>query len=110
VTVGQVLTGTVARVETYGVFMQIDGTSGRSGRGLLPASELGLPRGSDLRKAFPIGTKLRAKLTELGEDGKMRLSLRALREDEERAEFDGFKSAQSDALAGFGTLGDRLKK
>jgi small subunit ribosomal protein S1 len=110
VAVGQVLAGTVARVETYGVFMQIDGTSGRSGRGLLPAVEIGLPHGADLRKAFPIGTKLRAKLMELGEDGKMRLSLRALRADEERAEFDGFKNAQRDASAGFGTLGDLLKK
>lgn len=110
VTVGQVLTGTVARVESYGVFMQIDGTTGRSGRGLVPAVELGLPRGADLRKAFPIGSKLRAKLAELGEDGKMRLSMRALREDEERAQFDGFKTAQSDGQGRFGTLGDLLKK
>jgi small subunit ribosomal protein S1 len=111
--VGQTVTGSVDRVENYGVFLQLDGTKGRAGRGLLPVAELGTPRGADLRKAFPLGTKMKAKIVGL-EEGKMRLSVRALKDDEERAEFEGFKGKekekQASAPAGFGTLGDLLKK
>ncbi len=109
VAVGQVVGGEVHRVESYGLFVQIDGTRGRAGRGLLPTAELGVPRGADLRKAFPLGSKVRAKVIEVGE-GKMRLSLRALKDDEERAEFEGFRKAENAAAApqGFGTLGDLL--
>jgi small subunit ribosomal protein S1 len=107
VALGQVVTGNVERVESYGLFVQIEGTKGRAGRGLLPTVELGVARGTDLRKAFPIGTKLKAKVLEIGE-GKMRLSLRALKDDEERAQFDGFREQEKKApvAQGFGTLGD----
>ena len=107
VAIGQVISGVVDRVEVYGLFVQLDGTRGRAGRGLLPTVELGVPRGTDLRKAFPIGTKLKAKIVEIG-DGKMRLSVRALKDDEERAQFDGFREQEKKAPAPhtFGTLGD----
>jgi small subunit ribosomal protein S1 len=110
VAIGQVISGSVERVEAYGLFVQIDGTKGRSGRGLLPTVELGVPRGTDLRKAFPIGTKLKAKVLEIG-DGKMRLSVRALKDDEERAQFEGFRDQEKKGPApqSFGTLGDLLR-
>jgi small subunit ribosomal protein S1 len=117
--VGQVVSGAVDRVENYGVFLQIDGTKGRTGRGLIPTAELGTPRGADLRKQFPLGTKLKAKIVGL-EEGKIRLSIRALKDDEERAEFESFKGGKRKDAAGgdagpapargFGTLGDLLKK
>jgi small subunit ribosomal protein S1 len=109
--VEQVVSGTVERVESYGVFLQVDGTKGRAGRGLVPTAELGTPRGADLRKAFPPGTKLKAKIIAL-EEGKMRLSIAALADDEERKEFEGFKGKDKQATggSGFGTLGDLLKK
>jgi len=108
--VGQVVSGAVDRVESYGVFLQVEGTKGRAGRGLLPTAELGTPRGADLRKAFPLGTRLKAKVIAL-EEGKMRLSLRALKDDEERAQFEGFREQEKKAHEprGFGTLGDLLK-
>ena len=113
IAIGQVISGVVDRVEVYGLFVQLDGTKGRVGRGLLPTVELGVPRGTDLRKAFPIGTKLKAKVVEIGE-GKMRLSVRALKDDEERAQFDGFREQEKKAPAAhsFGTLGDlgKLRK
>lgn len=114
VAVGQIVSGVVDRIESYGLFLQLEGTKGRAGRGLLPVSELGTPRGADLRKLFPQGAKLKAKLIGL-EEGKMRLSLRAMKDDEERAEFDGFKvkeqkATEGAALRGFGTLGDLLNK
>jgi small subunit ribosomal protein S1 len=112
VAVGQVVSGVVERVESYGLFVQIDGTKGRAGRGLLPVAEIGAPRGTDLRKAYPLGTKLKAKVLEIGE-GKMRLSLRAMKDDEERKEFEGFRGEQEKkgpAKNSFGTFGDLLRK
>jgi small subunit ribosomal protein S1 len=113
IAVGQVVSGTVDRVENYGIFIQIDGTKGRTGRGLAPTAELGTPRGADLRKTFPIGTKLKAKIVAIEEGGKMRLSLRALKDDEERAEVETFRAKEKEkasaAPASFGTFGDLLK-
>jgi small subunit ribosomal protein S1 len=110
ISVGQVVTGSVDRIESYGLFLQIDGAKGRAGRGLLPTAELGTPRGADLRKLFPLGTKVTAKVLEIGE-GKLRFSVRALKADEERAQFVGFREDEkkkSAAPQGFGTLGDLL--
>lgn len=105
--VGAIVTGVVDRVEPYGVFLQIDGTRGRVGRGLVPNAELGTARGADVRKLFPVGTKLTAKVLETGE-GKLRLSVKAVAADEERAEFDGYRATVSQAK--LGTLGDLLRK
>jgi small subunit ribosomal protein S1 len=111
IALGQAVAGTVDRVEGYGLFVQIDGTHGRTGRGLLPTSELGVPRGTDLRKAFAIGTKIKAKVIEIAE-GRIRLSVRGLRDDEERAHFEGFREQEkkADQPQSMGTLGDLLKK
>jgi ribosomal protein S1 len=109
VAVGQVVHGVVDRVESYGVFVQLDGTKGRAGRGLVPTGELGVPRGADLRKHFPVGTKLRTKIVAL-EEGKMRLSITALKDDEERAEVEAFRGKEKQDTRGFGTLGDLLKR
>ncbi len=106
--IGAIVQGTVDRIEQYGVFIQIDGTAGRAGRGLIPSAELGVPRGVDLRKQFPEGMKLTAKVIDTAE-GRLRLSLRAVRDDEERAQFDGFR-ARTNAGAKLGTLGDLLSK
>jgi len=108
VSVGSLVTCKVERIEPFGVFVQIDGTAGRQGRGLIPNVELGTPRGSDTRKLFPVGTALTAKVLETGE-GKLRLSLRAVKDDEERADFDGYRATTA-AQSGFGTLADLLKK
>ena len=112
VAIGQVVSGVVDRVESYGVFVQIDGTKGRAGRGLLPTVEIGAPRGTDLRKTYPVGTKVKAKVLEIG-DGKLRLSLRAMKDDEERKEFEGFRGQQEKkgpTTNSFGTFGDLLRK
>jgi small subunit ribosomal protein S1 len=107
IAVGAIVTGTVDHVEPYGVFLQVEGTRGRVGRGLIPNAELGTARGADTRKLFPAGTKLTAKVLETGE-GKLRLSLKAVKDDEERADFDGYREkAGSERL---GTFADLLKK
>jgi small subunit ribosomal protein S1 len=106
--------GTVTRIETYGVFVQIEGTTGRGGRGLLPAAESNLPRGADLRRAFAIGQAVETKIVAIDESGKIRLSVRALEADQEREQYDELVRAragkEASSAAGFGTLGDLLAK
>jgi small subunit ribosomal protein S1 len=104
---GAVVTATVEKVERFGVFAQVAGTQGRAGRGLVPNAELGLPRGADVRKELPVGTEIRAKVIDATE-GKMRLSIRAAREDAERAVYDSYRQQQA-KKGGMGTLGDLLE-
>ncbi|MCS6901560.1 MAG: S1 RNA-binding domain-containing protein [Myxococcales bacterium] len=87
--------GKVTRVERYGVFIQIDGTQGRKGRGLIPTAETSTPRGADLHKAFPIDAEVEAKIVKIEEDGKIRLSISALKLDEERRQFEIFTKQAS---------------
>jgi small subunit ribosomal protein S1 len=106
--VGSIVSGAVDRIESFGVFLQVDGTRGRVGRGLIPNVELGVQRGADTRKLFPIGTRLTVKVLETGE-GKLRFSVRAIKEDEERSDFEGYRAGQARA-GNFGTFADLLKK
>lgn len=112
---GAHVNGEVVRVEPYGVFVQIEGTTGREGRGLLPAVETGFPKGTDLRKKLPVGKQIEVKILSIEEDGKMRLSIRALMVDEERASFEKFSGkgkAKEDTSrsSGFGTLADAFAR
>ena len=108
VSVGAIVQATVERHEPYGVFVQLAGTRGRAGRGLIPDAETGLTRGSDKRKELPVGTAVTAKVLETGE-GRLRLSIRAAKDDAERAEFDGWREQESSGSS-LGTLGDLLAK
>lgn len=104
---GAVVDATVEKVERFGVFVQVAGTQGRAGRGLVPNAELGLKGGVDVRKEMPVGSQIRAKVIDATE-GRMRLSVRAALEDQERAVYDTYRQAQSER-GGMGTLGDLLK-
>lgn len=105
--VGTTVNAVVEKIEPYGVFVQVEGINGRAGRGLIPAVETGLPRGTELRKALPEGTKLRARVLETG-DGRLKLSVRAAKEAEERAEFDSFRDKSVPRK--LGTFADLLGK
>ena len=96
---GSIVTGVVTGVERYGVFVQIDGTRGRNGRGLVPTAETGAPRGADLRKLFPDGAPCSAKILAIQEDGKIRLSIKAARDDEERRDFEEYARAEREGGA-----------
>ncbi len=104
---GAVVEAIVEQHERFGVFAQVEGTTGRAGRGLIPNAELGLARGADLRKELPLGARVTAKVIDATE-GRMRLSVRAAREDAERAVFDSYREQQA-SRGGMGTLGDLLK-
>jgi small subunit ribosomal protein S1 len=108
VVVNSVVQGKVEKIETYGIFVQLDNVKGRGGRGLVPSAELGVPRGTDLRKVFPEGTVVVAKVLETG-DGRLRLSIKGAKDAEERAQFEEAKS-KSAAPASLGTFADLLNK
>jgi len=114
---GARIRGKVTGVERYGVFVQIDGTSGRGGRGLIPTVESATPRGADLKRHFAKDQVVEAKILTIAEDGKIRLSVKALAADEERAGFEAFQKKSGGERndsggnpRGFGTLGDLLSK
>lgn len=106
-TVGDVVECEVVRVESYGLFAQVAGSEGRGGRGLIPVSEIGVPRGTDLHKSFALGTKLQVRVMETGE-GKLKLSVRGAKDAEERKDFDAHKKAAHENRS-MGTFGDLLK-
>ncbi len=105
--IGALVNATVEKIETYGIFVQVEGTKGRAGRGLVPNVELGVPRGTDLRKAFPEGTKVTAKVLETGE-GRLRLSIKGAKDAEERADFEAAKGKAATPRS-LGTFADLLK-
>jgi small subunit ribosomal protein S1 len=105
--VGQVVTGAVDRIEQYGVFVKFPG-----GKGLVPASETGTDRGTDLRKSFHMGQELKVYVLEIDQTGKIRLSLTAAVREQERKEVEEWKSTQKpvgSGKKGFGTFADLLK-
>jgi small subunit ribosomal protein S1 len=103
---GQVVEGSVDRIEPYGVFVVFPG-----GRGLVPASETGTERGTDLKRHFQLGQALKAQILEVDATGKIRLSLTAA-ERARRAGGDGALAAHPASErggTGLETLGDLLK-
>jgi small subunit ribosomal protein S1 len=108
--------GVVDRIERYGVFLNLfaEGAADSGepiGSALMPASETGTPRGSDLGKAFPIGTKVPVLVIDVDDRGRLKASKIAREQAEERAVFDQFKSDKgAGGKAGLGTFGDLLKK
>jgi small subunit ribosomal protein S1 len=118
--VGATVKGTVAAIERYGVFLELGGAAGKAGpkrppRGLIPTSELGVPRGADLHRLLPLGTALDAKVIAIDERGRIKLSVVAQRADAERRDFEAFEqksrgSPGASPTKGLGTLGDLLNK
>jgi small subunit ribosomal protein S1 len=103
---GSVVVGKVCRVEPFGVFIEWDGM-----QGLIPASETGTERGTDLKRAFPMGKELKAEVIEI-DGGKLKLSIVAAARSEERADLEAWKRDQAKQVkgsGGFNSLADKLK-
>lgn len=99
----EVLEATVTRLANFGVFVDT-----KIGEGLVPTRELGLPHGSDHRKALPVGTQVQVVLLSRDPDnGKLRFSARGVASVEERRNFRDFSSGGSGSL---GSLGDVLRR
>ena len=108
VEVGAVLTGTVERLESFGVFVRL----GPGQTGLIPIAELGMARGTDLRKAVPVGTEITVLVLAIEEGGRrIRLSHAQALAREERAESRAFLRETTKQGDGFRlTLGERMKQ
>ncbi len=104
---GDVVEAAVDRIESFGVFVRFAG-----GRGLVPASETGTPRGADLRKAFKVGDTFPALVLAIDEQHRIRLSKTGAEEAAERKEAADYMKAASPKTSGkgFGTLGDLLRQ
>ncbi len=105
--VGSVVPVTVDKIESFGVFV-----SWPTGRGLVPAFELGLPHGADLRKLVPIGMQFDALVQDVRPDGKVRLSRAAATAALERAEADAWMAQQKPAnlAESVGSFGELLRQ
>jgi len=100
----------VVAAESAGLVVRVIGVTGRHGRGFIPAGHTGTERGTDLRKHFPPGTRLEAKVLEIDpRRGEAKLSLRALKEDTEKAAYQEYRASVAKSSK-FGTLGDLLAK
>jgi small subunit ribosomal protein S1 len=105
--VGDVVAATVDKIEPFGIFVRFAG-----GRGLIPASESGTPRGADLRRAFKAGDALTVQITAIDERGRIRLSLTEAQAAEDRREAQEYlsRAAPRGGGKGFGTLGDLMRE
>jgi small subunit ribosomal protein S1 len=103
---GEVMEGKVDRIEDFGIFVKLDSGA----RGLVPARETGTGQGTDLKKAFNVGDVARVMVQDVDKKtGRIRMSIRAAREADERAEFAGFINKDPTEGKGLGTLGDLLQ-
>ena len=110
---GAVVEGTVEKIEPFGVFVEL--VPGLTG--LIPASESNTGSSGDLRRHFPIGSRVTASVLNVSpSERRLSLSVAALSESKERATVDAYHKSQQSAQkqsggggAGFGTFGDLLK-
>lgn len=97
----------IERIEPRCVFARVSGTIGKRGRAFIPSSETNTDRGTDLRKRFPIGTEIEAKIIGIDRDGSLKCSVKAMLVDEERQAVKNYR--REAAKQGFGTFGDLLR-
>ncbi len=119
VMVGALVDVVVDQIKPFGLFVNIK-NAGRKSRGLIPTEETGAGRNANLRRAFPEGSELKAMITEISPEGRIRLSLKASEEAAESASYADYQQEQGgrggrdsrgDQGGGsMGTLGDLLKK
>jgi small subunit ribosomal protein S1 len=108
VAVGGVVTGTVERIEPFGVFVRL----GPGQVGLVPNAEMATPTGTDHRKEFPPGTEVKVAVLSIEEGGKrIRLSRAQALRMEEEAETRAYMQDATRKGTGFGmTLGEVLRR
>lgn len=100
----------VFSTEANGVLVRILGVTGWQARGYIGGSGTGQPRGTELRKIFPVGKELEAKVLEIdSKNNEVRLSLKALSDDTERNAYQAYRQ-QVKREAKFGTFADLLQK
>jgi small subunit ribosomal protein S1 len=101
--IDEVLTGTVGRIEGNGIWVDTP-----QGGGFVSTIELGLPPGSDPRRAYQIGQSIEVVVLRRDNSGKMRLSVRKVAEAEARRNYRDFRGSEG-GRSGLGSLGDLFR-
>ena len=103
---GARLTGKVERHEKFGVFVFL--APGRTG--LIPLSETGVAKESDVPRAFPVGTDVEVIVLEVDPSGRrIRLSAKAVLEARETEEVREWAERQTPSPGGIGTFANKLR-
>jgi small subunit ribosomal protein S1 len=106
--VGNIVKAKVVEHENNGLmWAQIEGSIGKAGKGLIPPNESNQPRGTDLRKAYPLGTEITVKVVEM-ERGRPKLSIKAALKDEERQAYRAYQREAASKPVGT-SLADKLR-
>jgi polyribonucleotide nucleotidyltransferase len=105
--VGQVMPGIVEDHKPYGLFVSLP-QFGVGVRGLLPMEELLEKDRADVKKKFPPGQEIRVEILSIDDQERIRLSMRAGKDREEREDYDKYM-AGGDKAGKMGTLGELLK-
>jgi small subunit ribosomal protein S1 len=104
---GQLRTGRVTRVAEFGPFVELE----PGVEGLVPASETGVGRDGDLKKAFPAGKEIEVVVSDVDPAARrIRLSVtgvQRMREADEMREYTD--RADAAPAEGFGSLADKLR-
>lgn len=98
----ELLTGTVGRIEGNGIWVDTP-----QGGGFVPAAELGLPQGSDARRAYEIGQSIEVVVIRR-DQGKLRLSVKRVADAEARRNYRDFRSGSGGGTS-LGSLGDLFR-
>ena len=103
---GARLSGKVERHEKFGVFVFL--VPGRTG--LIPLSETGVAKESDVQRIFPVGSDVEVIVLEVDPTGRrIRLSAKAVMEAREAEEVREWSQSNVPSSEGFGTLADKLR-
>lgn len=79
-TVGQILEGKITGITAFGVFVDI----GEGKSGLVHISEVSRSYVNDLNEIVKVGDEVKVKILNIGEDGKISLSMKRALEPEKR--------------------------
>ncbi len=106
--IGQVMQGIVEDHKPYGLFVRLP-QLGVGTRGLLPLEEMMDADKTDVKKKFPQGQEIQVEIIAIDEKGRIRLSMRAKKDREEREDYRKYM-AGSDKSGRLGTLGEIFQK
>jgi small subunit ribosomal protein S1 len=97
----------VSRVAAFGVFIELE----PGVEGLVPASENGVARDGDLKKAFPVGADADVVILEVAPtERRIRLSITGVQRAQEVDEVRAYQERAPESSAdGFGSMADKLR-
>jgi small subunit ribosomal protein S1 len=108
---GELITGPVDRIENYGIFIQPE-----EGKGLfIHASQTGTPHGTQMRQAYALGDEITAMVIDVDEKGRLKGSIKAIAEKEERDLIQQYAApatseSKGASSSGLGTFADLFNK